>query len=208
MNVLIIGSGLLGRATAQRLDSLGHGVVVVDESSENLSLLDPDFGGATYVGFPMDLSVLRRAGIESCDAVVVATADDNLNIAVGQIAKKYFKIPWVAARIADPARENIFDGDVRTVCPTNMAAEKLASDLCNMGGAVESTQVTFGNATVSLEAYPVDRRYFGRTTKEVDLEKRGIFAVVKPDGRFLLVETIGDIPLSEGDVLVVSRRID
>ena len=37
MDVLIVGSGLLGRAVAERLDSLGHGVAVVDESPENLS---------------------------------------------------------------------------------------------------------------------------------------------------------------------------
>ena len=118
MDVLIIGGGLLGRETAQRLDRLGHGVVVVDESAENLALLDPSFGGVTFVGFPMDLNVLRRAGVESCDAVAVTTADDNLNIAVGQIAKKYFKVERVAARISDPAREDIFeDMGLRTVCP-------------------------------------------------------------------------------------------
>ena len=92
MDVLIVGSGLLGRAVAERLDSLGHGVAVVDESAENLSLLPPDFGGVTFVGFPMDLNVLRRAGIGSCDAVAVTTGDDNLNIAVGQIAKRLFKV--------------------------------------------------------------------------------------------------------------------
>ena len=65
MDVLIVGSGLLGRAVAERLDSLGHGVVVVDESAENLELLTRDFGGVTFAGFPMDLNVLRRAGIGS-----------------------------------------------------------------------------------------------------------------------------------------------
>lgn len=205
MNVLIIGGGLLGRAVAQRLDSLGHGVVVVDESAENLSMLDSSFGGVTYVGFPMDLNVLRRAGIENCDAVAVTTADDNLNIAVGQIAKKYFKVERVAARISDPAREGIFDGDVRTVCPTNMVGEKLVADLCSPW---QSSQVTFGNATVALEVSPVERQYFGRTTGDVDLPGCGIFAVVKPDGRFILKETAGNIPLFEGDSLVLSRRID
>lgn len=206
MDVLIIGGGLLGRETAQRLDSLGHGVVVVDESAENLSLLDPSFGGVTFVGFPMDLNLLRRAGIESCDAVAVTTADDNLNIAVGQIAKKYFKVERVAARISDPAREDIFeDIGLRTVCPTNMAGEKLVANLVS---SWESRQVTFGMATVALEVMPVEKPLFGRTTGDVDLPGRGIFAVVKPDGRFILKETAGNIPLSEGDSLVVSRRID
>lgn len=205
MDVLIVGSGLLGRAVAMRLMSLGHGVAVVDESAENLALLPPDFGGVTFAGFPMDLQVLRRAGIESCDAVAVTTGDDNLNIAVGQIAKRLFKVERVAARVADPEREDIFDGDVRTVCPTNMACDKLVTDLLSPW---ENKLVTFGNATVSLELRPVERRYFGQSTSSIDLPGMGIFAVIRSDGRFVLKETAGGIALSEGDVLVVSRRID
>jgi trk system potassium uptake protein TrkA len=206
MNVLIIGGGLLGRETAQQLDSQGHGVVVVDESPERLGLLDPGFGGVTQVGFPMDLNVLRRAGIESCDAVAVTTGDDNLNIAVGQIAKKYFKVERVAARISDPAREDIFERvGLLTVCPTNMAGEKLVTELVSPW---QSRQVTFGAATVALEVQPVERRWFGRTTGDVDLPEGGVFGVVKEDGRFILKEAIGNIPLSEGDSLVVARKID
>lgn len=205
MDVLIVGSGLLGRAVARQLDSMGHGVAVVDESAQNLSLLPAGFGGVTFVGFPMDLNVLRRAGINSCDAVAVTTSDDNLNIAVGQIAKRLFGVKRVAARVADPEREDIFDGDVRTVCPTNMACDKLVTDLLSPW---ENKRVTFGNATVSLELCPVERRYFGQSTSNIDLPGRGIFAVIKPDGRFILKETAGGIALGEGDTLVVSRRID
>ena len=205
MNVLVVGSGLLGRAVAQRLDQMGHSVAVVDVSQENLGLLAPDFSGVTFVGFPMDQKVLRRAGIESVDAVAVTTGDDNLNIAVGQIAKKYFKVERVAARIADPAREGIFDGDVRTVCPTNMAEEKLVADLCSPW---QSRQITFGNASVALELEPVAKRYFGQSTSALELPGRGIFAVIRPDGKFVLKEAAGGILLGEGDVLVLSRRID
>ena len=205
MDVLIVGSGLLGRAVAERLDSLGHGVVVVDESAENLELLPRDFGGVTFAGFPMDLNVLRRAGIGSCDAVAVTTGDDNLNIAVGQIAKRLFKVERVAARVADPEREDIFDVDVSTVCTTNMACDKLVTELLSPR---ENKQVNFGNATVALELRPVERRYFGQSTNNVDLPGCGIFAVIRPDGEFVLKETAGGIALSEGDVMVISRRID
>lgn len=206
MNILIIGGGLLGRETARQLDRLGHGVVVVDENPENLGLLDAGFGGVTYVGFPMDLNVLRRAGIENCDAVAVTTGDDNLNIAVGQIAKTYFKVERVAARISDPAREDIFEGaGLRTVCPTNMAGEKLVAELVSPW---QSRQVTFGTATVALEVRPVERQYFGRTTGDMDLPGCGIFGLIRADGRFLLKETAGNLPVGEGDALVLTRRID
>ena len=104
MNIMIVGGGLLGRKTAETLDEAGHDVVLIDASPENLAQLSPDFSGVTAVGFPMDIKSLRSAGIEGCDAVAVTTPDDNLNITVGQIAKNFFGIPKVIARISDPYR--------------------------------------------------------------------------------------------------------
>ena len=75
---------------------------MLDESGDNLPLLSPEFGGVTSVGFPLDIKNLRETGIEGCDAVAVVTADDNLNITVGQIVKDFFKVPRVIARISDP----------------------------------------------------------------------------------------------------------
>ena len=160
MNILVIGGGPLGRRVAEMLDAAGHDVAVIDESEDNIAQLDADFGGVTSVGFPMDLKNLRSAGIESCDAVAVTTSDDNLNITVGQIAKNYFQVPKVVARISDPYRENIFESfGLQTVCPTNMAGEKLISALTS---PIQSQQVTFDTTTVSLEVRPVEKKFFGR----------------------------------------------
>ena len=157
MNIMIVGGGLLGRKTAESLDELGHDVVLIDASAENIAQLSPDFSGVTAVGFPMDIKSLRAAGIEGCDAVAVATPDDNLNITVGQIAKNFFGIPKVIARISDPYRENIFERfGLQTVCPTNMATS-WSQPLPARGRA---GQVSFGSTTVSLEVVPVERRYF------------------------------------------------
>lgn len=207
MNILIIGGGLLGRKTAELLDAAGHAVAVLDESADNLSLLSPDFGGVTSVGFPMDVNSLRNAGIEGCDAVAVVTADDNLNITTGQIAKNFFGVSKVIARISDPRRETVFESfGLQTVCPTNMAGDKLVSALTSPR---QSRQVTFGTATVSLLVRPVEKRLFGRTTSELEPQPGdGVFGVIKEDGRFLLLEQGGELPLAAGDSVVYSRKID
>ncbi len=207
MNILIVGGGQLGRKTAELLDAAGHVVSVLDESEDNLSLLSPDFDGVTNLGFPMDVNSLRSAGIEGCDAVAVVTSDDNLNITVGQIAKNFFAVPKVVARISDPRRETVFgDFGLETVCPTNMAGDKLVSALTS---PFQSRQVAFGSATVSLSVYPVEKKLFGGTTAELELRPGdGLFGVVRADGRFLLLEKDGVLPLREGDSLVCSRVID
>lgn len=207
MNIMIVGGGLLGRKTAEMLDEAGHDVVLIDASQENLAQLSPDYSGVTAVGFPMDIKSLRSAGIEGCDAVAVTTPDDNLNITVGQIAKNFFGIPKVIARIFDPYRENIFERfGLQTVCPTNMAGDKLVTALTSPW---QSRQITFGTTTISLIVVPVEHRYFGHTTASVELRQGdGLFGVIKEDGQFLLKGQREEIPLEHGDFLVCSRKID
>lgn len=207
MNILIVGGGLLGRKSAELLDAAGHTVAVLDENPDNLSLLSSEFGGVTTVGFPMDVNSLRGAGIEGCDAVAVTTPDDNLNITVGQIAKNFFGVPKVVARISDPQRETAFqDFGLQTVCPTNMAGEKLVSALVS---PVQSRQVTFGTTTVALMVRPVEKKLFGRTTADLEVQPGdGVFAVIGGDGRFRLMERGKELPLAAGDSVIYSRRID
>lgn len=207
MNILIIGGGMLGRKTAELLDTAGHTVAILDESTDNLSLLDPSFSGVTDLGFPMDLDALRGAGIEGCDAVAVVTSDDSLNITVGQIARNYFHVPKVVARISDPRRESVFAGfGLETICPTNMAGERLASALTN---PKVTRQAAFGDSTISLTARPIDRRYIGRTTDDLEVSPGdGVLGVLRDNGQFLLLPHRGSLELTAGDCVVYSRKID
>lgn len=207
MNILIIGGGQLGRKTAELLDSAGHTVEVLDESGDNLTLLSADFSGVTSVGFPLDLNVLRNTGIEGCDAVAVVTADDNLNIIVGQLVKDYFGVPKVIARISDPQQKTVFESfGLQTVCPTNMAGEKIVTALTSPW---QDMQLTFGTATVSLQVRPVEKRLFGKTTDELETYPgEGVFGVIRESGAFQLLERGAALPLAAGDSLVISRKID
>lgn len=207
MNILIVGVGLLGRKTAELLDETGHTVSVLGESADSLSLLSPEFGGMMTVGMPMEINSLRSAGIEGCDAVAVVTADDNMNITVGQIAKDFFHVPKVIARISDPQRETIFeDFGLSSICPTNMAGDKLAAALVD---PCCEQQVTFGTTTVSLAAVPVGKHLAGRTTAELPLASgTGIFGVLKENGKLLLLEPRTELPLEIGDRVIYSRKID
>lgn len=207
MNVLVVGGGLLGRKVAELLNVGGHDVAVIDESEENLALLDPEFDGVTLVGFPMDIKSLRSAGIESCDAVAVTTADDNLNITVGQIAKNFFAVPKVVARISDPYRENIFESfGLQTVCPTNMAGDKIVTAITSPW---QSRQITFGTATVALDVRPVEKKDVGKYLSSVEVpEGEAFFGVVREDGQFLLKPQNADILLGAGDSMVFGKQID
>ena len=207
MNILVIGGGLLGRSLAEMLDADGHEVAIIEENEENLELLNANFQGVTSVGFPMDIKSLKAAGIESCDAVAVATPDDNLNITVGQIVKNVFGVEKVIARISDPYRENVFESfGLQTVCPTNMASETMMSAIIS---PLQGKQVTFGTSTIAVETTEVDKKLYGKRISELEIQDNfGVFGIIKSGGKFVLKENNKDIVIEPNDLLVYTRKID
>ena len=126
MKALIIGCGRVGSSIALQLDREGWDVVAVDEKEEALSRLGSHWNGGFIVGHGMDVDVLRSAGIEEAEAVVVATNGDNTNLVIGQVAQKRFDIQCVVVRVLDPARADFYESlGLRTVCPTKTAIEVL-----------------------------------------------------------------------------------
>jgi trk system potassium uptake protein len=126
MKALVIGCGRVGSTVAKRLASEGWDVTAVDEKEEALGRLGADWRGGFITGHGMDIEVLREAGIEDADAVVVATSGDNTNIVVGQVAQKRFDIRCVVVRLLDPARAQFYaERGLRTVCPTSTAIDVL-----------------------------------------------------------------------------------
>ena len=126
MKVLVIGCGRVGSSIAKQLDREGWEVSVVDEKDEALNRLGTGWTGGFIVGHGMDIDILRAAGIEDADAVVVATNGDNTNLVVAQVAMKRFDNQCVVVRILDPARADFYRTlGLRTISPTKTAISEL-----------------------------------------------------------------------------------
>ena len=138
MKALVIGCGRVGSTIALQLLSEEWDVTVVDENEDALSRLGDNWPGTFLVGHGMDTDLLREAGIEEAEAVVVATDGDNTNIVIGQVAQKRFGIDCVVVRILDPARADFYAArGLRTVCPTKTAIDTLTEAVraCEIPGA-------------------------------------------------------------------------
>lgn len=124
MRVVVVGCGRVGSTAALTLAEEGWDVTAVDESDSALARLGERWRGGFVNGHGMDVSVLRQAGIEEADAVVVATDGDNTNIVVAQIAQRMFGIECVVVRLLDPARADFYSSKgLDVVCPTRTAYE-------------------------------------------------------------------------------------
>jgi trk system potassium uptake protein len=126
VKALVVGCGRVGSAVALELDRLGWDVTAIDELEDALHRLGEHWSGGFVVGHGMDMDVLREAGIEEADAVVVATDGDNTNLVIGQLAKKRFDIETTIVRVLDPARAELYKSlGLWTVSPTSTAIQTL-----------------------------------------------------------------------------------
>lgn len=207
MNVLIVGCGRLGAKLANLLDEAGHDVSVIDENPDHFNKLNDDFSGITVAGMPMDMTVLRSAGVESCDRVAVVTGDDNLNITVCQTVREFFGMKNVVARISDPAREEVFNHfGLKTICPTQLASSAMLTALTQPWG---ERQITFGTCTAAFQTRAIDRGQIGGRLDS--LPRRAgevIFGIAHENGRMTLCNGGEPLALKEGDRVIYASISD
>ena len=95
MNILVIGCDQVGASLIRDLERIGHDISLIERDPEQLKRLDAfddyRFGGTALVGDPTDPDVLRRGGVENCDAVAAVSEDDSVNLMAAQIAKSIFR---------------------------------------------------------------------------------------------------------------------
>ena len=126
MKLIVIGCGRVGSTVAKQMLADGWDVTALDEKEDALTRLGVNWPGGFVLGHGMDVDVLRAAGIEEADAVVVSTDGDNTNLVIGQVVQKRFDIQCVVVRLLDPARADFYEQrGMRTVCPTKTAIEVL-----------------------------------------------------------------------------------
>ena len=108
MYIIIIGCGELGVKLAEELSLDKHDVVVIDKRRSALRKLGSNFNGQTICAGALDWEVLKTAGIEKADALFLLTGNDNLNLVIGQLAKKVFKVRKVIVQVFSFSKEGVF----------------------------------------------------------------------------------------------------
>ena len=128
MNILVIGCDQVGASLIRDLEHIGHDISLVEKDPEQLKRLDAfddyRFGGTALVADP---DVLRRAGVENCDAVAAVSEDDSVNLMAAQIAKSIFRREKVICRVSDPHLQVLYHKayEIETICPTVLTEQSV-----------------------------------------------------------------------------------
>jgi trk system potassium uptake protein TrkA len=126
VHYVIMGCGRVGAELTIQLAKAGHSVAVIDKRREAFDRLPPEFKAKTVVGVGFDREVLEEAGIRGADAFMAVSNGDNSNIVSARIAREYFRVPKVVARIYDPRRAEIYERlNIPTVASVRWAAKQI-----------------------------------------------------------------------------------
>ncbi len=205
MNILIIGCGKVGAQLAGVLCRQGHDVSVISRKEEDFQALPDDFTGITTHGVPIDREVLKKAGIESCDALTAMTQDDNTNIMVSQIATEIFNVPKVLARIYDPRRGDVFSHfGLQTVCPTNLTVSAVCSALTD---TVKSKNINIGAHTLTFSVMEIPKEYYDKAVREIVFEENEVLYAIERSAQLILIGQSNPI-MRKGDKLIFSKLAD
>lgn len=105
--MIIAGGGSLGTKLAEVFVKEKADVIIIEKDDIISEKLGEKLDALVLHGDATDIKILKDAGIENCDALLVVTGDDKTNLLICEIAKS-FKVRKVISRVNDAANDGIF----------------------------------------------------------------------------------------------------
>ena len=204
--VAVIGLGTFGGTVAQDLAAFGHHVVGIDVDEARVNAFADDLA-QTLVADARDEEALRDAGVDQCDAVVIAMGENLEANIVGAMNARVLGVRsvWVKSRSRTHRRILAKIGVDHVVNPERDMGHRVAQTIHNP--FVADYMVATGNQTVvSLTA---SRRLVGQSLHEIGFAPRhGIECLgLLRDGNLHRFQT--DPTIETGDtLLLLGRRAD
>jgi trk system potassium uptake protein TrkA len=204
MRVVILGCGRVGSELTIQLAKAGHEVTIIDKRREAFERLPPGFEARKVVGVGFERETLEEAGIKEADAFVAVTNGDNSNIVSARVAREYYHVPTVIARIYDPRRADIYERlNIPTVASVRWTARQV---LLMLSHGREEVKESLGGGDLFRMRIEVPEHLVGKQVSELFAVGRILVAAVTRGGSGFIPEK--DSTFKEGDVaeLVVHRE--
>ncbi|HEY7281757.1 MAG TPA: TrkA family potassium uptake protein [Actinomycetota bacterium] len=181
MKVLIMGCGRVGAELTIQLAKAGHEVSIIDKRREAFERLPPDFQARTFVGIGFDREDLEEAGIKEADAFIAVSSGDNSNILSARVAREYYHVPQVIARIYDPRRAEIYERlNIPTVASVRWAAKQVMLMLFHTR---EEIKETLGGGDLFRMKVKVPEHLVGKPVSALNADKQVMVVGVERGGQ-------------------------
>lgn len=183
MYIIIIGGGVAGSTLAKHLTSEGHEVVIVEDDEERAKTLAETMDVLVIHGDGSEPEILKDAGIEKADSVAILTRDDNTNLAICQILKKFDAI--IVARVNDPNKQDLYMNlDVIAISPISAMVSYFKNAL-TLGKTRSIISLAKGKAEI-LELTVSNEKLDGKKINDLGLPSGALIGLINRNGEVLI----------------------
>ncbi|MDG3131575.1 TrkA family potassium uptake protein [Streptococcus suis] len=164
----ILGLGVFGTTIAKTLHKYNCNIVAIDNHEQQINQLESILTRGV-VGDITDRTLLRAAGIENCDVVVVATGENLESSVLGVMHSKILGVPKVIAKVKGTTAKEILlrVGADKVISPERETGISLAKHLIHKD-TVNLFELE-GNASIVEFRPPV--KWIGKTLAELKLRQ-------------------------------------
>ncbi len=164
----ILGLGVFGTTIAKTLHKYDCNIIAVDNHEQQINQLESILTRGV-VGDITDRSLLRAAGIQNCDAVVVATGNNLESSVLAVMHSKMLGVPKVIAKVKGTTAKEILlrIGADKVISPEKETGISLAKHLIHRN----TTSVFELDGNVSIVEFRPPKKWFGKTLAELQLRQ-------------------------------------
>jgi len=203
MNILIVGGGKVGTNLANMLGGQGHVVTLIEMNDAVFNRLQRTTPQAQRVlGDGCKLQVLLDAGVESADAVVAVTGDDEDNLVVAKLAKHEYHAGRVIARVNNPKNEWLFTSKMGVDVAISHAAllARIIHEELSMGDLVPLLKLQRGQISLVEVTVPAEAQAVGQRVDALQLPADCVLATLLRNDQVLIPR--GDTLVQPGDKII------
>jgi len=167
MYILVAGGGTVGGRLVRNLLDKRHDVVLIDTDREICNKLYAETGVIAMCGRATQIDVLKEAGAEKADIMVIATPFDADNLACAILARS-LGVPRIVVRMRDPDYENAYKvaGVTKVVRMTDLMVNQMMMEIENPR-IRPITSIGGGRANIFMVVVPKGAQVAGKSIREI-----------------------------------------
>ncbi|MFW6007241.1 MAG: potassium channel family protein [Halanaerobiales bacterium] len=202
MEVMIIGGGNIIYHLAKNLFSKGYFVTIINRNREYSRELARKLKATVVYGEGSNPEILEDAGAYKTDILVSLTPQDQDNLFICSMAKKYFGVERTTALVNNPENEVLYK---KLGINSIFNITELLSSLIEQNVAVEdiSNLIAIEEGKLSITQYiiPEGAPADGKTLKELDLPLSIVLGGIIRKGEIIIPR--GGSKIKSGDKLLI-----
>ena len=204
--VMVIGLGRFGSAVARELERLGHQVLAIDRSEQQVNDIASDVTHALQLD-AADEDALRSAGAGDFQTAIVAISTDAEPSIFATMVLKRLGVRTVIAKAGSQLHGEILSrvGADRVVLPERETGLRLAHSF-NVPNVIDYLDVA---PNFGIEKIRPPASFIGKSLGDLDLKTRlGLTPIALRRGQQVFVNPARDERVAEGDELILIGRDD